>query len=76
MTISVQVPGSFAQRLRLRSEIRGLITRYGMLAWITLNPFDLRNPLVPILAGIKYSEDKVVQRKYYYYELTTFGMGN
>ncbi|OKO94694.1 ATP-dependent DNA helicase pfh1 [Penicillium subrubescens] len=55
-TIGMQVPGSFAQKLRMRSEIRGLIARYGMPAfWITINPSDLRNPLVLILAGVEYS---------------------
>ena len=57
-TIGMQVPGSFAQKLRMRSEIRGLITRLGMPAfWITINPSDLRNPLVLILAGVEYSGD-------------------
>lgn len=54
--IGMQVPGSFAQKLRMRSEIRGLIARYGMPAfWITINPSGLRNPLVLILAGVEYS---------------------
>lgn len=54
-SIGMQVPGSFAHKLRMRSEIRGLITRYGMPAfWVTINPSDLRNPLVLILAGIEY----------------------
>jgi hypothetical protein len=57
-TIAIRVPGSFAQKLTLRSEIRGLIIRYGMPAfWLTINPSDLRNPLVLILAGIRYSAD-------------------
>jgi hypothetical protein len=32
-TIGMHVPGSFAQKLRMRSEIRGLIARYGMPAF-------------------------------------------
>ena len=57
-TIAMWVPGSFAQKLRMRSEIRGLIIRFGMPAfWITINPSDLRSPLVIILAGVEYSED-------------------
>lgn len=57
-TIAILVPGSFAQKLKLRAEIRGLILRYGMPAfWITINPSDLRNPLVLILAGVQYSGD-------------------
>lgn len=59
-TIGMQVPGSFAQKLRMRAEIRGLILRYGMPAfWITINPSDLRNPLVLILAGVEYSGDNL-----------------
>jgi hypothetical protein len=57
-SIAMWVPGSFAQKLRMRSEIRGLIVRFGMPAfWLTINPSDLRNPLVLILAGVEYSED-------------------
>ena len=42
----------------MRSEIRGLIARHRMLAfWMTINPLDLRNPLVLYLAGIEYSKD-------------------
>lgn len=53
VTIGMHVPGSFSQKLRMRSEIRGLIVRYGMPAfWITINPSDLRHPLVLILAGV------------------------
>lgn len=49
--IAMWVPGSFAQKLRMRTEIRGLIIRFGMPAfWITINPSDLRSPLVIILA--------------------------
>ncbi|OKP09981.1 hypothetical protein PENSUB_4603 [Penicillium subrubescens] len=59
-TVGIQVPGSFAQKLRMRSEIRGLIARYGIPAfWITINPSDLRNPLVLILAGVEYSRDNL-----------------
>lgn len=57
-TIAMWVPGSFAQKLRMRSEIRGLIVRLGMPAfWITINPSDLRSPLVITLAGVEYSDD-------------------
>ncbi|KAF4210355.1 hypothetical protein CNMCM5878_004518 [Aspergillus fumigatiaffinis] len=61
VTIGMHVPGSFSQKLKMRSEIRGLIVRYGMPAfWITLNPSDLRNPLVLILAGVEIPGDNVV----------------
>jgi hypothetical protein len=56
VTIGMRVPGSFSQKLIMRSEIRGIIVRYGMPAfWITINRSDLRNPLVLILAGVEYS---------------------
>jgi hypothetical protein len=25
--------------------------------WLTINPFDLRNPLILLLAGVEYSRD-------------------
>jgi hypothetical protein len=56
VTIGMYVPGSFAQKLRMRSHIRGLIVRYGMPAfWMTINPSDLQHPLVLTLAGLDYS---------------------
>ncbi|CZR52918.1 uncharacterized protein PAC_02795 [Phialocephala subalpina] len=56
--VGMQVPESFSQKLKMRSEIRGLIVRHGMPAfWMTINPSDLRNPLVLYLAGVEYSED-------------------
>jgi hypothetical protein len=58
LTIGMQVPESFSQKLKMRSKIKGLIVRDGMPAfWVTINPSDLRNPLVLLLAGIKYTED-------------------
>ena len=49
----MQVPQSFVQKVKRRSEIKGLIACYGMPAfWMTINPSDLRNPLVLQLAGI------------------------
>jgi hypothetical protein len=56
--IRMRVPGSFAQKLKLRAEIRGQIIRYGMPAfWVTINPSDLQNPLVLILAGMQFTRD-------------------
>ena len=56
LTIGMQVPESFAQKLKRRSEIKGLIGRYGMPGfWITINPSDLQNSLVLRLAGHTYS---------------------
>ena len=58
VTIGMQVPESFSQKLKRRSEIKGLIVRDGMPAfWMTVNPSDLRHPLVLMLAGVEYSGD-------------------
>ena len=39
----------------MRSMIKGLIARYGMPAfWLTINPSDLENLLVLILAGVEF----------------------
>ncbi|KAJ5318263.1 hypothetical protein N7476_004683 [Penicillium atrosanguineum] len=56
--IGVQVPGSFFQKLQMRAELRGLLVREGMPAfWLTINPSDLQNPLVLVLAGVQCSTD-------------------
>src|SRR6266480_671483 len=57
-TIGMQVPESFSQELMMRSQIKGLIVRDGMpVIWLTINPSDLRNSLVLILAGIEIPGD-------------------
>lgn len=54
-TIGARVPGSFFQKLQMRGELRGLIVREGMPAfWLTINPSDLQNPLVLVLAGFEH----------------------
>lgn len=61
VTIGMQVPESFSQKLKRRSEIKGLLVRDGMPAyWMTINPSDLRNLLVLVLAGVKYSVNAVL----------------
>ena len=56
--IAVKLPGPFAEKLKLRAKILGLTVRYGMPDfWITINPSDLQNPLVLVLAGIPYPGD-------------------
>jgi hypothetical protein len=58
VAIGMQVPESFSLKLKRRSEIKGSIVRHGMPAyWLTINPSDLRNPLVLLLAGVEYSGD-------------------
>src|SRR6266516_564771 len=56
--IGTPVPLSFSQKLKMRSQIKGLFARYGMPAfWLTITPSDLRNPFVLILAGVEYHAD-------------------
>ena len=56
--IGTPVPQSFSQKLKLRSQIRGLLVRDGMAdIWITINLSDLRNPLVLHLAGVECPQD-------------------
>lgn len=58
--IGVHVPGSFFHKLQMRAEIRGLLVREGMPAfWMTINPSDLQNPLVLVLAGVQLSTDNL-----------------
>ena len=58
VTIGKQVPQSFSEKLTMRSKINGLQVRLGMIAvWLTINPSDLRNPLVLTLAGIELPPD-------------------
>jgi hypothetical protein len=53
-------PHSFTHKLTMRAEIKGMIIRLGMIAWwLTINPSDLRNPLVLILAGIEFSHESM-----------------
>ena len=60
LIIGMCVPQSFSQKLKMHSEIRGLITCHGMPAfWMTINPSDLRNPLVLKLADIDYPEESL-----------------
>src|SRR2546423_1553450 len=57
-TIGMRVPESFSQKLMMRSEIKGLIVRGAEPAiWATINPSDLRNPVVLILAGMEIPSD-------------------
>ena len=53
--IGMPVPNSFLRKLYMRREMKGTIVRFGMPAfWFTLNPSDLRHPLVMDLAGVQY----------------------
>jgi len=40
--------------------MKGVIGRFGMpVFWIMINLLDLRNPLVLILAGVKFPKDSL-----------------
>ena len=50
--INSNVMGSSAARLKMRNEIRGMIMSLGALSFfITINPADVYNPLIKLLAG-------------------------
>ena len=51
-TITSHVPGSAASRVAMRNEIRALTMKIGLPSFfITVNPADIRNPIVKFLAG-------------------------
>jgi hypothetical protein len=51
--ISTYTPESFGRKLVMRHLLWGHIVRFGMPAiWFTLNPADLRSPLIMNLAGV------------------------
>jgi hypothetical protein len=54
-TVAARVPNSFAEKQEMRVRLRGLFIEYGLAAfWLTINPSDLRDPLV-IKLGIEKS---------------------
>ena len=57
-TVAARVPNSFAQKEEMRLHIRALFIEFGPAAfWLTINPSDLRDPLVVKLAGITLPKD-------------------
>lgn len=60
--IASQVPQSFGRVRNMRTHLRALFIALGMPAfWLTINPADLRCPLVLCLAGIELSLDDLSQ---------------
>src|SRR5271170_2755667 len=58
-TVAARVPNSFAQKQDMRLHIKGLFVEFGPAAfWLTINPSDLRDPLVAKLAGITLPQDR------------------
>ena len=57
-TVAARVPNSFAEKQDMRLHIRALFVEFGPAAfWLTINPSDLRDPLVVKLAGITLPQD-------------------
>jgi hypothetical protein len=60
--IASQVPQSFGRARNMRTHLRALFIALGMPAfWLTINPADLKCPLVLYLAGIELSLDDFSQ---------------
>jgi hypothetical protein len=56
------VPQSFAQKRMMRSHMTGIQVREGAaIWWLTINPSDLKNPIVLRLAGIEFGSDALPQ---------------
>jgi Helitron helicase-like domain at N-terminus/PIF1-like helicase len=57
-TVAAKVPNSFARKQDMRLYIRAFFVEFGPAAfWLTLNPSDMRDPLVIKLAGMTFSSD-------------------
>jgi Helitron helicase-like domain at N-terminus len=57
-TVAARVPNSFAEKQEMRLYLRGLFIEFGPAAfWLTINPSDLRDPLVIKLAGVTIPEE-------------------
>src|SRR5437667_5782432 len=84
--ISLLVLNSFLQKLCMHQEMKGMILRFRMPAfWFTLNPSDLRYPLVMSLAGMQEGDhinprlqiqtatmNPVTVAQFFYYICTAF----
>src|SRR6202046_1238860 len=56
--VAARVPNSFAEKQEMRLHLRGLFIEYGLAAfWLTINPSDMRDPLVLKLAGVAISRE-------------------
>jgi PIF1-like helicase/Helitron helicase-like domain at N-terminus len=56
--VASKVPNSFTEKQEMRLHLRGLFIEYGLAAfWLTINPSDLRDPLVLKLAGVTIPQD-------------------
>ena len=59
-TMSEHSPLSQATRLYERRALKGMVQRFGPPAiWVTLNPADLKNPLILEIAGLKFPNQEM-----------------
>ncbi|KAH9847115.1 hypothetical protein C2E23DRAFT_705455, partial [Lenzites betulinus] len=59
--VSSAVPGSSAARVKMRNEIRALMLSKGMPNFfVTINPADVYNPVVRLLAGEDIDVDNIL----------------
>jgi hypothetical protein len=59
--VTASVPGSYATRVNMRNEIRGLMVEKGLPSfYITINPADVYNPIVKFLAGSEIDVDSLL----------------
>ena len=64
-TVAARVPNSFAEKQEMRLHLRALFIEYGLAAfWLTINPSDLRDPLVIKLAGVTIPLDGLKRANY------------
>jgi hypothetical protein len=60
-TVSGHVPGSSAARVEMRNEIRALMMDQGLPSFfVTINPADIYNPVVRVLAGEEIDIDNLL----------------
>ena len=56
--VAGRVPNLFAEKQEMRMRLQGLFIEFGLAAfWLTINPSDLRDPLVVKLAGVTLPQD-------------------
>ncbi|KAF5328905.1 hypothetical protein D9611_014252 [Ephemerocybe angulata] len=63
--VARKIPGSVAQKIKMRNEIRAMIGQRGSpTIFITLNPSDYYNPIVTVLAKRYMEEDELADQEY------------
>ncbi|KAH9852986.1 hypothetical protein C2E23DRAFT_692265, partial [Lenzites betulinus] len=66
--VTSAVPGSSAARIKMRNEIRALMLTKGMPNFfVTINPADVYNPVVRLLAGEDIDVDNILPEQPFNY---------